>query len=426
MRPKLTKTQIDDAIAAGVPAGKAHVMLWDEVAGFGLKMRPTSAAWVFVYRPSGLGRLAASRTMTLGRYPALSVDDARKAARSAAGRVAMGDDPAKVASEKKKRERWTVAAACDAYEIELRRLKFVKTSDRMSSLRRGLSKHMNKELASLTRADIMDALSEREAAGLTSADLRKGVNGLLNFMIERGRLQFNVMAGVVRGKKTRHEIIASGEEVGRALNDEEIVKIWGACANAGSFGNLVRMALLTGCRRVELAKLRWSDIGDEVITIQAIVAKTARKHEVPLTPLMRQIIEAQRAVRGTAQDDTLVFPSVDGNDVVIAGWSKLVPKLRRLAGVGVAVKDGSTPKDHWTLHDCRRTVRTIMSRRGVHNDIAELAIGHVTAALIRAYNKDDRDNARRDAFERVSTHISLLLQGDDADNIVSIKRQNRR
>ena len=280
----------------------------------------------------------------------------------------------------------------------------------------------------LTRADVMDALSERESRGLGSDDLRKGVNGMLNFMIERGRLQFNVLAGVVRPKATRHEIIEADDEAGRALNDEEIVKIWQAAGAMGSFGNLVRMAFLTACRRIELAKLRWSDVGADAITIRATVAKTARKHEIPLTPLMQQIIAEQRVVRGTSKDDTLVFPSVDGPDVVINGWSKLVPKLRRLSGVGAVAKgtpkDAPLPADHWSMHDTRRTARTVMSRCGVDDALAELAIGHVKAALVRLYDKDTREAGRRDAFEKVSAYIEQLLP-EPADNVVTLRRAAR-
>src|SRR5262249_37556094 len=59
----------------------------------------------------------------------------------------------------------------------------------------------------------------------------------------------------------------------------------------------------------------------------------------------------------------------------------------------------------------RRTARTTMSRLGVAEAIAELAIGHVRADLIARYNKDEAWSGRSDAFERVSAHIATAIGG---------------
>ena len=50
-----------------------------------------------------------------------------------------------------------------------------------------------------------------------------------------------------------------------------------------------------------------------------------------------------------------------------------------------------------------------MSRLGVAEDIAELAIGHVRADLIARYNKDEAWEGRRDTFTRVSDHVAALI-----------------
>jgi integrase len=99
-------------------------------------------------------------------------------------------------------------------------------------------------------------------------------------------------------------------------------------------------------------------------------AKTGAKHEVPLTPLMRGLIAGEPVTTSP-----LVFPS-SRTGGRLKGWTKLTAKLRRASGVD------------FRLHDLRRTCRTLMSRLGVPEDLAELAIGHVRADLIARYNKD--------------------------------------
>jgi integrase len=109
---------------------------------------------------------------------------------------------------------------------------------------------------------------------------------------------------------------------------------------------------------------------------------------VPFTPLMREVIAGEPVTTSP-----LLFPSaVTGGR--IKGWTKLVAKLRQASGVD------------FRLHDLRRTARTLMSRLGVAEDLAELAIGHVRDDLVARYNKDDAWAGRHDAFTKVSAHIA--------------------
>jgi hypothetical protein len=98
----------------------------------------------------------------------------------------------------------------------------------------------------------------------------------------------------------------------------------------------------------------------------------------------------------------LVFPSPKTGGR-IKGWTKLVAKLQRDSGV--------------TLHDLRRTCRALMSRLGVDEDIAELAIGHVHDNLVRRYNFDEACEGRCDAFPKVSAHIECLIDAREGAEV---------
>jgi hypothetical protein len=69
-----------------------------------------------------------------------------------------------------------------------------------------------------------------------------------------------------------------------------------------------------------------------------------------------------------------------------------------------------------------------MSRLGVAEDIAELAIGHQRADLVARYNKDTAWRARAEAFEKVSAHVNALLvkASDDRSNIVAMLGRDQR
>ena len=169
-------------------------------------------------------------------------------------------------------------------------------------------------------------------------------------------------------------------------------------ASARSAG-LVQLALLTAMRRGELSGLRWSDIKSDRIVLEAQHTKTGTAHEVPLTDLMREVLARQPRT-----SSKLVFPSSRTN-ARISGWTKLVNRLVTTSGVDL------------TMHDTRRTCRTLMSRLEVPEDIAELAIGHQRADLVARYNLDQAWPRRVDAFDHVSAHVARLVD-NAAYNVV--------
>jgi integrase len=312
-----------------------------------------------------------------------------------AGEVASGADPAASLRAERSRERRILRATLNEFERSLQRRKIVNVKTVISSLRRGLAPLMAREIDTLERKHIVERIDALDAEGKPGAamDLRKHARSLLEWAVTKGLAQYNVLAGLRRPRASRAERI-EGERKGRALLDNEIKALWIAAETLGAFGGLLRLAMLTAMRRGELSQLRWSDIHDDRIVIEAHNAKTGVTHEVPLTPAMRVVLSAQpRTTTG------LICPG--RGDTRMAGWSKLLPRAQRESGVD------------FKLHDLRRSTRTIMSRCGVMEDVAELAIGHVRRGLIAVYNKDQVWIARTDAFERVSGHIARVVAAPD-------------
>jgi integrase len=429
----LTRSMIERAVC---PPDLTQELLWDAVVpGLVVRVLPGgSKTYYFLYRPAGSGR-GPMLWLKLGSFPALSLADARAAGRGYAGDVSRGQDPAAARKEARRKKSATLAvllAEGGVYEAHLRARGLVNIKVALSSLRRGLRAHMAADVAGLTRSDIVSAIDELTPGAAT--DLRKFVHGLLEWSVATGRTPHNVLAGLRMPGRTRAQRLKDGEETGRALTDVELVKLWQACEElqalamagqsvSGSFAGLAQLALLTGLRRGELAKLERTHIwlgecaDDEEdgingprIRLPPSITKTGRSHSVPVTALMMGVISAQPVTRSP-----LLFPSAR-TDKAISGWSKLLPKLRDLSGVVFG------------LHDLRRTVRTLMSRLGVAEDIAELAIGHQRADLIARYNKDSAWQGRVEAFEKVSAHISALLAeaAEDRRNVIAMHGRDQR
>jgi integrase len=280
------------------------------------------------------------------------------------------------------------------YERELKRRGVVNIKKALSSLRRELHGLMSREVTYLTRRDLVAAIDAVENDGRPGAaeDLRKFARVFLEWGVSAGLLPANPLAGHRRLIRTRAERLKAAGNGGRALSDDEIRNVWQATGDLGSFGALVRLALLTGLRRGELAQIeRARDLAADRIVVRPEHAKTGTQHEVPLTELMREVVAGQPVTTSK-----LLFPSPMTGDRIRA-WSLRIAKLQQASGVD------------FRLHDLRRTARTLMSKLGVTEDIAELAIGHVRKDLVARYNKDDAWAGRRDAFTRVSDHVAALI-----------------
>jgi hypothetical protein len=80
---------------------------------------------------------------------------------------------------------------------------------------------------------------------------------------------------------------------GRALIDEEIIKVWHASGKLGAFGQLARMCLLGGPRRSEPTMIEWrKHIMDDRITFDAAWTKMGLHHDVPRTHLVDEVLAA--------------------------------------------------------------------------------------------------------------------------------------
>jgi integrase len=372
-----------------------QVFLWDtDVKGFGVRILSSgSKTFWFQYRPRG----GSSRMIRIGPFPTISVASARKVARRHADQVAHGGNPAAELHAERMRDKATLRvllAEDGSYQRELQRRGVVNIKPALSSLRRGLHGLMSKEVTHLTQRDLVHAIDAIRDDGRPGAaqDLRRFTRVFLEWCVSRGFIAFNPLAGLRRPMRTRAERLKAASNGGRALSDDEIRQLWQAAGSFGAFGGLVRLALLTGLRRGELAQLeRARDLLADRIVVRPEHAKTGAQHEVPLTDLMRQVIAG-----APVSTSPLLFPS-PATGGRLAGWTRWVANLRQASGVD------------FRLHDLRRTARTLMSHLGVTEDVAELAIGHVRDDLVARYNFDQAWEGRREAFTKVSAHVAALI-----------------
>jgi integrase len=67
------------------------------------------------------------------------------------------------------------------------------------------------------------------------------------------------------------------------------------------------------------------------------------------------------------------------------------------------------PMPNWTLHDLRRTAKTLMVRAGVRSDISERVLGHVIAGVEGTYDRHSYADEKRDALEKLAEMVERIL-----------------
>lgn len=211
---------------------------------------------------------------------------------------------------------------------------------------------------------------------------------------------------VVRGMA---RLKPSDRERERVLADDEIRDVWAALdtiTEPACFPAYVRTLLLTATRRGETADMSVTELDGELWTIPAARYKTKRDHVIPLSAQALALIRKSAPAK-PAKNAHFVFSTTDGA-VSFSGFSKAKTALDK-AMAELREREGRPPMADWTLHDLRRTARTLLARAGIRDDIAERCLGHVIKGVEKVYNRHAYLDEKRAAFEALSALVSRIL-----------------
>jgi len=174
----------------------------------------------------------------------------------------------------------------------------------------------------------------------------------------------------------------------RILTDAEIKAIW-SCGG-GSYGALVRLALLVAQRREKVRSLRWTDVKDGTWSIPTEEREKGNAGQLQLPKLALDIIAGQPRL------NEYVFPGRGDGPLGVAGHRKA--EFDKLCGV----------KD-WRFHDLRRTARSLMSRAGIQTEIAERVLGHAQGELIEIYDRHHYQDEMADALTKLAALVERIV-----------------
>src|ERR1700730_10285090 len=387
--------------------------------GFGVRVTASGArAFILNYRLRGR-----EHRFTIGAWPDWSALKAVREARNLRQRVDRGEDPltdrAPIPTTK------SVSSVIDDFMTRHVRNKErpLRSADQIqSAFDRLVKPRIGKvgvyELRRSHVAEMLDKV-ENEAGPVKADRVRAYLRKALSWYAERDD-EFNLNAAFVRvGARANPKERART----RVLSDDELRVIWPLLSEAGTFGALVKTLLLTAQRRDEVANVTWTEIGpDGIWTIPPERYKTKRPNHVPLSNTARTIIEAQLKIGGC----DYIFPS--RTKTPFSGFGKSKARLDKavLLYMQKRAKKGAEvePLPNWTLHDLRRTAKTLMARAGVRPDISERVLGHVIAGVEGTYDRHSYADETRDRLENRAAVIERIL--NPLPNIERISEQRAR
>lgn len=395
-----------------LPEGKSDHTHYDEdLTGFGLRVRSGgSRTWVAVYR---LGRKTTK--VSLGSARIVKPDEAREKAREILAGVALGHDANAARREERERQEETLGKVIEAYLVQ-----HVATKQKprtQAETRRHLERHW-KPLHSIPihqadRRAIAARLREiaQDSGPVAANRARACLSAAFAWAIKQGLadIDVNPVSGTAKpgAEKSRE----------RVLTDDELRAIWAATEDAGGeHSTIVRLLMLTGQRREEVARMEWSEIAPTgptgaVWTIPAGRVKNGRDHVVPLSAAALQALQRQSRREGRS----LVFGRGQGG---FSGWSRskktlddrIAASAAKAAGRAKAVAaDKLTP---WTLHDLRRTLVTRMHSLGTQPHIVEAVVNHISghkAGVAGVYNRAAYAPEKREALDRWTAHLLEIV-----------------
>lgn len=419
---------------------------WDaHIRGLGLRISSSGVkSWVLMTRRLELGEWKPAR-VTLGRYPGMTLSQARAEAVKAKAAAQAGEDPG--AASVAKREA-IIAASRDTfatvraeflvkYRGRQQRRPAPSTLEQMTGILAGkdFDRWANLPLAKITRRDVLNVLDGIMARGteVTANRTLSYLKILFKWARDRDIIAVNPALDL---KKPGLERVRE-----RVLSREELRVVWQATTNPDLlFNPIVRLLLLTGQRLNEVAQMRWAeiDVGRQLWLLPATTPEGTRRtknghaNTIPLSPPALDIIQARRdqqtrLASATRPLSPLLFTTT--GTTPYCGFANAKEGLDRRIH---AILNRDTPEGApalamppWRIHDLRRSLVThVAEDLRIAPHILEAILNHRSGSkggVAGIYNRAEHMDEKTDALNAWARHL-LAIVGDQPDsNIIELR-----
>jgi integrase len=345
--------------------------------------------------------------VTIGDARRVNLKAARAEAEKRFAQITLGHDPQAEKQAAKERAAITVGPLIDKYlslkQGRVRKNTIVADQRYLTGYWKPLRRL---PIDAVTRRTVAVRLNEitTERGATAAARARQSLSAFFAWAIREGVAEANPVIGT-------NDPAGYIDARDRVLSNAELRAIW-LHAGPGDFGRIIRLLILTGCRRDEIGGLQWCELDLDQGVLAIPGARTKNHHALQLT-LPPQAVSLLKETPRKADRD-YVFGSSGGP---FSRWSWEKQSIdHRILKAGEAV-------DPWRIHDLRRTVATGMAEIGISPHIIEAVLNHRSghkAGVAGIYNRASYEREICDALSRWAEHVTTVVI-DARSNIVALR-----
>lgn len=404
--------EISDVTVNRVRTKRREIFIWDTLLhGFGVRVTNAGTkSYVFQYRLGG--RESRTRRYTIGRQGSpWSATDARVEAGRLAQMVARKQDPMTL---ELRRRRQAKRAEFGDYVDSFGTLyleKRWKRSDRAKSLleRHAVPMLRHLPIRDIDRQDIARIYDRLANTPSVAHQLHATLRKLFRWAVSRGDLDRSPLECVEGPPAVRAR--------DRYLVDEELAIVWQACdALRKPFAAMVRLLILTGQRRGEVAGISWQELdrGRTIWILPASRTKNGREHVLPLGPQCMEIFGGLANGDDWPREGLLFATDASGERL---GFSKIKAHLDReierlMSGEG-RVWATACFISPWRFHDLRRSLATGLQRQGARFEVIEAILNHKTgerSGVAGVYQRHGWHEEMRVTLQDWGAHVETIAK----------------
>ncbi len=364
----------------------------------GLQLRITSVKTFFVNRRIKGG---APERITLGRYPDMTIEQARRKALDVIHDIAEGKNPAEVRRGQK--AELTFSELFTEYVERHAKPKKKTWQEDQAQFRIYLEKPLGKKkLSAIDRRSIARIHSEITKAGYapTANRVKALISSVYGWAISVGLWESNPTTGIKSNSENQRDRFLQSDELPRffkALSEEPNETI----------RDYVLMSLLTGARRANVLSMKWADINFDRAEWRIKETKNGTPQTVALSPEAIEVLFNRKPTEATV----FVFPGIGKAGHLMEpkkGWKRILER----AGI-----------NDLRIHDLRRTLGSWQAKTGASLAIIGKSLNHKNQNTTAIYARLDLDPVR----ESVNTATNAMLTAAGLKNsaVITPIRKNK-
>lgn len=356
--------------------------------------------WRLYYRFDGK-----QKTLALGKYPDVSLEQARQRRDEARKLIANDKDPVEIKKAQKAARKEATANSFEVIAWEwFNQQKDTWTASHanrtIERLRRNVFPFIgHKPISQLSSSEYLAVFRKIEERGIIETAHRiKNVCGQIHrYAIATGRAEndpIQALTGALKPARQKH--LAAVTEPKQVA---ELLRMINGYTGSFIVASAMKIAPYVFVRPGELRQAKWADIDLEAAEWRYTIDKTKTNHIVPLA---EQVIEILKELHPLTGHGERVFPSERGGGRAMSD-NTINAAFRRM-GIG---------KDEMTAHGFRAMARTILDEvLGERIDLIEHQLAHsVRDALGRAYNRTAHLPERKRMMQRWADYLDELKTG---------------